>query len=167
MGGNYFGSALLCIAVALSGCASASLPARTGRESTEVQIRAAISKAWRDHIDAAKRKDLVGVMAIYAQDAAYVVPGATEARGHSAINMMETQGLAAADVLDATHTTRDLRIFEDIAYEIGTVAGPVRAKGGVAQTITFHFMGMWRRQGDGTWRLTYLVGQPEATGSPR
>lgn len=161
MGRNERISALLCIAVALTGCSSPSLPPGAAVDTTETQIRAAISEAWRDHIDAAKRKDLAGVMAMYAQDAVYVVPGVTEVRGHSAIHAMEEQGLAAADVLDATHTIHDLQVFDNIAYEIGTVAGPVRAKGQAAQTLTFQCMGMWQRQGNGVWRLRYLVGQPK------
>jgi hypothetical protein len=27
------------------------------------------------------------------------------------------------------------------------------------RVVTFHFMALWRRQPDGTWRLAYLVGQ--------
>lgn len=150
--------ALLGLVAALSGCSSP--PPRVAEVgSTESQVRDAISKAWRDHIDAAKRKDLKGVVAMYSEDVVYIVPGASEVRGHPAIDTMEAQGLAAADVLDAAHTSHDVQVFDNIAYEIGTVTGPVRQQGQAAHVLTFHFMGMWERQSDGTWRLKYLVGR--------
>lgn len=152
--------ALLWIVAALSGCSSPT-PRGAAIGSTEPQVRAAISRAWRDHIDAAKRKDLKGVVAMYAEEVVYIVPKASEVRGRPAIETMEAQGLAAADVLDAAHTIHDLQVFDNVAYEIGTVAGPIRAQGQPAQILTFHFMGMWQRQGDGTWRLWYLVGLPK------
>ncbi|MGE0129669.1 MAG: SgcJ/EcaC family oxidoreductase [Blastocatellales bacterium] len=157
--------AWLCFVIVLSGCALKTTPGVT-TDSTETRVRAAISTAWREHIEAAKRKDVAGVAAMYADDAVYIVPGAQEARGRPAIEAMEAQGLASADVLDATHTTRDLRVFDDVAYEIGTIAGPVRPQGKAAQTVTFHFMAMWRRQGDGSWRLWHFVGRPEDASPP-
>ena len=50
---------------------------------------------------------------------------------------------------------------EVIAYEIGTVIGPIRVQGKDAETVTFHFMAMWRRQADGSWRILSFVGQPD------
>jgi ketosteroid isomerase-like protein len=131
-----------------------------GLDPAPRQVRAAISTAWRDHIDAAKRKDVKGVVAMYSEDVVYIIPGASEVRGRPAINTMEAQGLAAADVLEAAHTSHDVQVFNNVAYEIGTIAGPVRAKGQTVKLVTFHFMGMWQLQEDGAWRLSYLVGRP-------
>ena len=148
----------ICLATSLS-----MLPA-TAREaeSTEADARRAVSAAWRDHIDAAKRKDAKAVVEIYADDVVYVVPGVADVRGRSAIDRMEAETLAANDVLDAVHTIESLEVFGDVAYEIGTVVGPVRAKGEEVQTVTFHFMALWRRQADGAWRIQHIVGEPEA-----
>lgn len=107
--------------VALGSCASP--------PAAEASTGETISVAWREHIAAAKRKDLPGVLAMYADDMVYVVPGHEEVRGRSALGEMEKRTLAAMDVLSATHTVHALRVFGDTAYEISTIEGPVRARG--------------------------------------
>ena len=129
---------------ALGACSFAASPDAVARE--------AIAIAWQEHIDAAKRKDLDSVMRIYADDVIYIVPGFQDLRGNSAVEAMEAETLVSADVLDAKHSTESLRVFDDLAYELGTVIGPVRQKGETAQTVTFHYMATWRRQPDGSWK---------------
>ncbi len=36
--------------------------------------------------------------------------------------------MEAVDVIDAAHTTKDLRLYDGVAYELGTVVGPVRRR---------------------------------------
>ncbi len=137
--------------------------------SPDDQVRAAIGEAWLDHFSAVKRKDAAGVGRLYADDVVYIVPGECEVRGRKAIDEMEAKGLASADVLDVVHTTEALRVHGDIAYEIGTVVGPVRPRGQPAKVVTFRYMARWRRQPEGSlgwhlipahWRIQYIVGEP-------
>ena len=132
--------------------------------SRDRAVRAVIADAWHRHIEAAKRKDLESVTEIYADDIVYIVPGVDDVRGRRAIDAMEAKTLAGNDVLDAVHTIESLHVFGDAAYEIGTVVGPVREHGSAAQTLTFHFMALWRKQTSGAWRIHYMVGQPESPG---
>jgi uncharacterized protein (TIGR02246 family) len=149
------GSSLVLVVALLGACSST----RRG-EDLDGAVREAVETAWREHIDAARRKDAERVAAIYAEDAIYAVAGAPEVRGRAALERMEVEGLAAGDVIEATHTTHELRVFGDVAYEIGTIEGPVQARGEPApRVVTFHFMGQWARQSDGTWRLRHLVGR--------
>ncbi len=124
-------------------------------------VRETISRAWRDHINAAIRKDLEAVLDIYDEDIVYIVGGAPEVRGREAIAAMEARSLTEADVIAAEHMIVSLRVFDDIAYELGTVIGPIRPQDGEARTVTFHFMAMWRQQADGAWRIAHMVGRPE------
>jgi ketosteroid isomerase-like protein len=129
-------------------------------DSTSAAIRIAIGGAWADHLAAAKRGDTAGVIAMYANDAVYAVRGAPEVRGRPAIDSLEARGLRAATVLDPiSHTTHAVHPAGDIAYELGTISGPVRPTGDTVRVVTFRFMAQWRRESDGAWRLTYLVGQ--------
>ncbi len=130
-------------------------------EAITTAVRKAVSTAWQEHIAAAKRKDLGGVTRIYDDDVIYVVPGEQDARGRAAIDRMEERALGEADLLDAEHTTESLKVFGGIAYEIGTVIGPIRPRGKDTETVSFHFMAMWRRQADGSWRILSFVGQSE------
>jgi uncharacterized protein (TIGR02246 family) len=123
-------------------------------------VRDAVSRAWRGHIDAAIRKDLGAVLDIYAEDIVYIVEGSPEVRGREAIAAMEARTLADYDVVSAEHTIDALRVFGDVAYELGTVIGPIRPQDGEPQTVIFHFMAMWRRQADGAWRIAHIAGGP-------
>ncbi len=143
--------------------AVADAPQDAPATTTEVDgsaVRDAISKAWRDHIDAAIRKDLDTVVDIYADDIVYVVAGSPEIRGRETMTTMEARTLAEFDVVSAEHTSDAMRAFGNVAYELGTVIGPIRPKDGEPRTVTFHFMAMWRRQADGAWRIAHMVGGP-------
>jgi ketosteroid isomerase-like protein len=66
---------------------------------------------------------------------------------------------ATPSLFDATHTTHAIHHAADVAYELGTIAGPVRPTDDTARVVTFRFMAQWRRSSDGSWRVAYLVGQ--------
>ena len=150
--------------VACEGAPSTSQRAETASapapDSATIAAQTAIASVWADHLAAARRGDPVGVSAMYATDAVYAVGGAPEVRGRPAIDSFEARGLRAATVLDGVrHTTQSVRRAGDVAYELGTIVGPVRPAGDTARVVTFNFMAQWRREPDGTWRLTYLVGR--------
>jgi len=125
------------------------------------EVAGQISQAWKDHIQAARDKDFDAVMDIYADNVTYIIPGVQEARGKDELGALEAAALATADVLHAEHTIDSLRVFGEVAYEIGTVIGPVQPKGQEAIEVTFHFTAMWRKQADGSWRIESMVGEPE------
>jgi len=151
----------LALAIALGSVCAAWSSSVFSADATEASVGETINAAWREHIEAARRKDLDAVTRIYADDVTYVIPGVEEARGRAAIDKLEARALASATVLEAVHTTESLRVFEGLAYELGTIVGPVQPEGKPVQTVTFHFMATWRRQADGTWRIEFMVGEPE------
>ena len=146
--------AIACIGVAFSTPLSAT-------PASDDSIDGSIAMAWRNHIDAAQQKDLAAVMEIYADDVTYIIPGVQEARGKPALEKIEAAALASADVIEAVHTIDELRVYGDLAYELGTVVGPVRRHGHEPETVSFHFMATWRRQEDGNWRIECMVGAAE------
>ena len=157
---------ILAILITLAGLSCRSMTGPEGPESApslddHSDIRQLIGTTWREHIDAAGRKDLGGVLAMHTDDIVYVIVGQSETRGITALEDVERSNLASADLVAAQHTTDSLQVFGDTAFEIGTIAGPVRPKGGEAQTVVFHFMAKWRRVGQGIWKVSYLVGEAE------
>jgi uncharacterized protein (TIGR02246 family) len=125
-------------------------------------VAAAIDTAWRQHIEAARRKDLDGTVAIYTDDAVYVVEGEAPVQGRAALRTMEQRGMANGDVVSAAHTTDALRVDGDLAWELGTIAGDVAPKGQAAQFVVYHYIAMWRLGKDREWRIAHIVGQVEA-----
>jgi len=161
---NYYGRiigplllfATVSLALAVAPHDTPATPAAAG----DPAVREAIARAWREHIQAAIRKDLDGVVDIYAEEIVYVVADSPEVRGRAAMTAMEARTLAEFDLVSAEHASDALRIFGDVAYELGTVIGPIRPIDGQPLTVTFHFMALWRRQADGAWRIAHLVGAP-------
>jgi len=157
--------AILAWALLLASCA-VDARVRGEQDAHESHVAAAVSRAWAEHIEAARTKDRATVLAIYADDVVYEVrssdgtPGAGELRGLGALSAMELASLEQADVeAGVVHTTHALRVFADAAYELGTVAGPVRPRGQGVREVTFHFMALWERGADGSWRIRQLVGR--------
>lgn len=129
--------------------------------SPQHTVRAAIADAWLEHLSAVRAKNAAAVGALYGDDIVYIVPGEAEVRGREAIDRMEAEGLATAEILDVTHETHGLLVSGDVAYELGTVEGPVQPHGQASKVVTFRYMARWKRQADGHWRIQCMVGQPE------
>lgn len=122
------------------------------------EAAAAIDAAWRDHIEAAQRKDLAAVCALYTDDVVYVVAGQQVVRGKAEIEAMEKASLAAADVESAIHASFALHVDGDVAHEIGEVIGEVAGKDAPARWVTFHYVAVWHRGPGDAWRIAHLVG---------
>ncbi|MGH7693706.1 MAG: YybH family protein [Gemmatimonadaceae bacterium] len=150
--------ALVTGVLACGGPPTPSPASAAGEDSTTAATRAAIHAAWLRHIAGAIQRDVAAVSEIYAPNAVYAASG-VEIRGRPALDTMEARGFGAMTVLDAKHSTSDLEVNGDVAYELGSIVGPVQPKGDSARVMSFHFMAQWRKQADGNWRLTYLVGQ--------
>lgn len=140
----------------LSGC---SISGTTSAGDGAGGVAAAIDAAWREHVDAAKRKDLDGACAIYADDVVYALAGKRELRGKQALAAMEKLGMSSSEIGAVTHTTVALRVDGATAHEIGSVQGDVAASGAPMQRVEFGYVAVWRRGDGGAWRIAHLAGQ--------
>jgi len=151
----------LATLVVLQACSSGSTEDRAGQiapDSAFDPVQVQVAGAWRQHIDAAQRKDTIAISRIYAPDVVYVLPSGDEVRGWAAVDSFEVAGLSRTDVISAQHQTTALMVSDRMAYELGTITGSVQSQGQAAVAMTYRFMAMWERQDDGSWRIRYLVG---------
>jgi len=142
--------------------------APTGVEAgnSEAAARAAIEQAWSRHIAAAQAGNLDGVMEIYAADVVYVAADGQTTRGAAAVRAQEAESLATSTLLHAEHVVRGLIVAGEVAYELGTVRGPIRAGDAEPVEVRYDFMAQWRRDPSAQWRIGYLVGTAER-GDPK
>lgn len=154
----------LAVALLLAACQGPPQPGLP-LDARVIAAQAAIEAAWREHIQAARDRDLDRVLAIYADDAIYSTPETPLVRGRDAIRAMEERTLAGNRVLGATHGVDALRVDGDTAYELGTVSGTVAPTGAEPQRVTFHFAAAWRCQA-GRWQITHLVGAASRSPTP-
>lgn len=119
----------------------------------------AIDLQWREHIAAAQRNDLDAVVDLYAEDAIYVIPGEPAVRGRAALRRMEERGLAQGRVVAARHRGEALRVYGNLAHELGSVVGTVQPADQEPQHVAFHYAATWQLQEDGRWRILTITGR--------
>ncbi|MEQ1632746.1 MAG: SgcJ/EcaC family oxidoreductase [Planctomycetota bacterium] len=125
-------------------------------------VRQSIRTAWTAHVDAARRGDVDGLLAIYTDDAVYTIEGSPPVRGKQALATMERRGLKAGEILQSRNVTEALRVDGNLAFELGAIHADVKPSEQEPQHVIFHYVAMWQLGADRQWRIAHLVGQVEA-----
>jgi len=116
----------------------------TARDSIE-----AILKTFSKSLDGG---DAAGVAAHYTDDAALLPPDAARVDGREGIQGA-WQALIDADVRDVVLTTEEVDVFGDVANEVGTIRATAPGENGGRVQWVGKYVSVWKRGGDGTWRL--------------
>jgi ketosteroid isomerase-like protein len=88
----------------------------------------------------------------YTEDAAMLPPDATRVVGHTAIEALWKSWIDAG-IRNLTLKSTDLEISGDLAYEVGELALQMPVKGGNPSSATGTYLFVWKRGGDGVWRV--------------
>lgn len=121
-------------------------PARA--EDVRAAIEAANAKFMTDYAAG----DVKALAAAYTEDAVMLPPDATRVAGHAAIEALWRSWIDAG-LTNLTLKTTDLDHGGDYAYEIGDFTLQVPVEGGSPTTATGNYVVVWKRGGDGGWRL--------------
>ena len=117
--------------------------------------RAAVDKAHESFLVAMRASDCGGMLRVVADDAAFIPPNAPNAVGKEAIRGWCQGAFAQARSSAVAVSEREVTVSGDWAIEHGKfdwtlmpVAGgnPLRDQG--------NFVAIWRRQSDGSWKLS-------------
>ena len=93
-----------------------------------------------------------GVAAHYTDDAALLPPDAARVDGREGIQGA-WQALIDADLRDVVLTTEEVDVFGDVANEVGTIRATAPGEDGGRVQWVGKYVSVWKRGGDGTWRL--------------
>jgi ketosteroid isomerase-like protein len=96
-------------------------------------------------------RDLDGVMAFYAADAAYLAPDREVVRGRAAIKTTLERDLGSA-VTDLTFEASAGGHSETLAYSLGRYRGMLAGPGGRRTVKSGKYLFVFRRDPDGQWR---------------
>ncbi len=96
--------------------------------------------------------DAAGVAAHYTDDAALLPPDSARIDGREGIQGA-WQALIDADVRDVVLTTEEVDVFGDVANEVGTIRATAPGENGGRVQWVGKYVSVWKRGGDGTWRL--------------
>ncbi len=116
----------------------------TARDSIEATIKSLV--------ESLNGGDAAGVAAHYTDDAALLPPDAPRIDGREGIQGV-WQGLIDADVRDVALTTQEVDVFGDVANEVGTINATAPSEDGGRVQLAGKYVVVWKRGGDGTWRL--------------
>lgn len=96
--------------------------------------------------------DAAAVAAHYTDDAALLPPDAPRIDGREGIQGA-WQALIDAGVRDVVLTTQEVDVFGDVANEVGTISATAPSEDGGRVQWAGKYVAVWKRGGDGTWRL--------------
>ena len=112
------------------------------------EVRDAVEEGNRKLGAALERKNYPEVARLYTDNAKVLAPDAPIVTGRKAIEEFWREAASALGLVSATLKTLDLEVSEDTAYEVGQA--DLKLSSGLA---TLKYMVVWRRGGDGAWRL--------------
>ena len=116
----------------------------TARDSIEATIKTLV--------ESLNGGDAAGVAAHYTDDAALLPPDAARIDGREGIQGA-WQALIDADIRDVVLTTEEVDVFGDVANEVGTIRATAPGENGGRVQWVGKYVSVWKRGGDGTWRL--------------
>ena len=163
---NALGRTFVLVAgVALVACAQPA-PAPTPPPDTRAADEAALRASIKDWAAAAQAKDAARFTSFYTEDAVVMLAGAPDISGMPAIregigHMMSDPAFSLSFEPASVVVARS----GDLAYETGpysmTMTGPDKKPA----TETGHYVAVWRKQADGTWKAAVdaPVSDPPAT----
>ncbi len=118
----------------------------------EMTLRKAIESQNAKFAAAFNRGDAAGVAALYTEDATSQPPNNEALLGRQAIQNFMQAGYDAG-LKDLALTTVSVEGSGDTAYELGAYTIKVAPEGKAAMTDSGKYVVVWKRGGDGVWRL--------------
>lgn len=151
--------ALVAVAAVLVGSACE-------REDNVAGARAAIMGADSAFAKATKERGADGWVDYFADSGVQVNPG------RNVVGRAAIRELMAAELGDTTHlltwhpTSAEVSRSGDLGYTIGRWEFGARSGGG-APALRGSYVTIWRKQGDGRWKVVLDVGNPDPPPAPK
>jgi uncharacterized protein (TIGR02246 family) len=115
-------------------------------------VRQSIEQVNAQFMEAFKAGDAATIASLYTDTAKMLPPDATEIAGHEAIQN-EWQSWIDDGLKDLTLEAIEVEASGDLAYEIGLFSIQAPAENNAMVTATGNYVVVWKRGGDGNWRL--------------
>ena len=131
---------------------SAAYAGSKGKNDDVREARAAIEAANAKFSEAFARGDAKALAAMYTPDAIAFPPDSEMIRGNEAIGEF-WKATRDSGVRGAALTTVEVGRSGDFAYEVGKVSLTIQPAGKEPTTAIAKYMVVWKRQGDGSWKL--------------
>ena len=115
-------------------------------------LQQAVQDTNREWMEAVKRGDPASLAALYTEDATLLPPNSEAIRGRQGIEAFFKAGMQMG-ISEATLETVDVEYLGDVAYEVGAYTMKIEPEGGQATADKGKYVVVWKREGDGPWKL--------------
>ena len=127
---------------------AAALAGPVQAQSAKAEIEAAVAEFEK----AFNGKDAAAVAGLYTEDAAIFPPDAPRIDGREGIGKY-WGGAIDAGVTDLALTAIEIEDHGSSAHEVGTFTLKAPGEGGAATEVKGQYIVIWKKAGDGGWRL--------------
>lgn len=114
----------------------------------EAAIRDTITK----FVDAMNRGDAVATAGFYTEDTIMLPPDGSRIDGRAGA-LADLQAIVDAGITYSNIDVTDVGVDGDLAWNIGTWEAVIPGEGDESSSATGTYTVVWRRDGDGVWRI--------------
>ena len=125
--------------------------------TAQPSARAAVDAAMKTYIAALKANDAKAAAAHWEDAGVYVNTGIPTKRGRAEIEAMAVSAYESGRV-DYSLTVDNIEAGSDMASLLGSYTAILHAPGAAAQKLGGRFLFVFRRQADGSWKISRGVG---------
>ena len=143
----------------LAACAAPSSEARSTDTANVAQLRESVMQADLDFAADFAQRRTEGWVSWFDTGGVQVAPSGETPRGHAAVRAhMQKEFADSAMILAWRPVMAEISNDGSMAHTIGTWDFHVRGKDSAATAGTGHYLTVWRRQADGSWKVLADIG---------
>jgi uncharacterized protein (TIGR02246 family) len=144
-----------------AGLVHAQAPAQSS--VTDPDIRKAIDAGNAKYIDAFARSDAGALSGLYDESGSRFSPKGVVVRGRPAIAQSVAEFMkSVTGPIKVSIETQDLWAVDDLVYETGKYTYTFTPPGKSETQTGGHYVTIWKRQGDGGWKIIVDMGVPNS-----
>ena len=122
--------------------------------------KSGIAAGNSQYIEAFRRADANALSQVYDPHGARLNDGGVAVQGRKAIAADVGKFIEKVGPVRVTLESKDVWLLDDTAYETGIWSYTFQPKGRAEQRIGGHYVTVWKRQGDGGWKILADMGVP-------
>ena len=127
--------------------------------------RARVEKLGKQFADAFTKGDIAGVAAMYAEDAMAFPPESEIVKGRPAIEAM-WKGVRDLGAQSMDFVVLDVVSSGILLVETGKANLHIAGAGGAPATVTVKYVVVWKKQKDGSWKISHDIWNDMPTPKP-